>query len=246
MPTRTAKDLVALTRRYVGEYDRKKLRDGFTVDEGEADHAILPLLNAFYRSLIPTGFVKCRFKQLLTVNKSEYPLDPQIGLVLTTVYFDPLHSSYKSGLPLDKTRVTSLDGEAGRGVPAWRRARAGVPREWYNDPPRIIGLSPAPSVAGSYIELLAETDPKDLLVEADVPDNLFVGFADELCAGAAVDVLNALGGEANSARASYLAPRAARLRRDVQELAQQRDQNEAFAVRPFERRRGGGYGRGRR
>lgn len=246
MSARNAQQLVDSVRAQVGVYDNTLLRDGFDNDDlGEADHAILKHLNIYLRALIPTGYVKCTFTQVLTPSLSTYTIDSEIGNIESVVYFD----TFKSGVPLKQTDATSLD----RKFQMWRSVPAGVPRDWYANPPRTFGLYPAPSVSGAYVQVVAETTADDLVDQTDVPVDLFNGYHDEvgfgtalqICMAMSADLIKQMGAEAFAIKMKYLTGRDERLQSWVQQLAQQRGQNETKQITPFERRQhyGSYYGR---
>lgn len=244
MAARTCEELVNLTRERIGVWDRSALRDGFDADDlGTADHAIRPHLSAYYRSLIPTGFVKCEFSQSVVAGSGEYTLDSRIGTVIWATF---------SGVPLAKRRGTELDAMT-RG--RWRTRAPGVPRVYTNDLPRQIRLVPPPLLSDASgvasLVLLAETEPGELVGRGDVPLDLFNGYHDELAAGAGVRVLTAMLGDprlpadlraAVPAKVELLRPDARRLEEWVQALAQAREEGEVRQMRPLESREGGEAG----
>lgn len=243
MPARNAQSLVDFARQQVGIFDNTRLRDGFADDLGEADFDILSHLNAYYRSQIPAGFVKCWFQRSLTQNVATYTFDSAIGSITTVLYFD----ATISGVPIEKTQITSLLSDAypydyGFSNPLYgplNQPTAGVwafPRKWYADPPRTFNLWPPPTASGAYVRLLAESEPSDLVLTTDIPIDLFNGLHDELAFGAAAALCNAMatGADAQTllAKVPYLLSRAAKLETHLQDLAQHRGENEHRQVRP--------------
>lgn len=235
---RTAQQLVDLTRQYVGIFDKTRLRDGFAdLDEGEADFQILTHLNAYYRSLIPTGFVQCTFQQSLLVGSGVYNLDMDIGTIVGVVYFDPTVSG---GYPLKNTQVSTLDGVYGQR--GWRAFPAGKPQQWLMQTPRIFTITPPPLNSGAYVEIQAESPPADLVSATDVPIDLFTGYHDELAYGAASSVLNSIGDELSMAKLPFVLAKTKRLELWVQELAQSRNQVTERQIQPLSYRRRGVFG----
>lgn len=228
-------------------FERDQLRNGFVGDLGEADLAILPALNEAIQKLLKTGQYKCRFSIGVPAGVAgmvtEINLSPEIGAIEYVKY---------AGVSLRKVALTSLDAR----YSGWVNRPLGIPRNYYNDVPDVIGLYPAPllgDAAGVYsLEILAEALAGDLVLETDVPARLPAQFHEDLVIWAAISLLRSIdGGSEASSR------KIADLRRDwdgkdnsqsviarVQALAQHRAIDETSQLAPFEYRgahRSGGW-----
>jgi len=176
--TRTALELCELVRSDTGIYDRSRLRNGFSADEGKADRAILPLLNEGLAIALGTGYAKCRLLQPTEADEREYPINYRQGSVTYVAW---------RGKILPTKRI----GEIKSLYPDFlTQSSAPQPMYYYSDIPDKIGLFPAPNVTDVIsdppedtddppsLEILAEVAQPDLVVETDTPSRLIVKFHD--------------------------------------------------------------------
>lgn len=227
MGGQTAKYIVDRIRSRVGMFDRTKLRDGFSTDDGQADIDILSFLNDGINELLMTGYHKCRFSLPVVSGTAEYAFDAGIAEVLIATY---------QGVELEKTRLTTLYRNQNLPLTA-----SGKPTKWYNDIPDTIGLYPTPDTTDTgenSLEIIAESLATTLALPTDVPDRLPAVFHPRLMYGPAYQILLALGGSDPStmAKIENYQQKWGKLTLDVEAMANNRQQDEVYQMAPDEYR----------
>ena len=188
---RTAQQIMDQARDWAQQWDKGKIPDGWSADEGQfpSGMTLLRSLKTRLRRLSTTGFNQCLFDIPLTSGTATYIFSRQAGTI-RRVYLYEISTTYE--YPVQRTTQEGLDRE----FFGWKRVTGERASHYYFIGTKALGIFPIVNNARYHLKILADTQVAEPAVPTDIIAPLYDGSAvlildsDGLAASALPEIYN--------------------------------------------------------